>query len=97
MHRLPAFRIDWSREVPSAIVLDTRVLAAILATVQIDHWRHATFRPCAKPGCWRLFEARGTNKIFCSDKCAKHQSLRRYRAKKSEAGQQRKKKPLPDE
>jgi len=78
---LPQFYMDWSGEVPTAVISAGFTLPALLATIQIDKWRQARHRKCAKPDCWRVFEIEGgrKNKIYCDVRCAQHQAMRGYR------------------
>ena len=83
--RLPEFVLNWKAEVPTAGLMTNFTFSAMLTTVQIDKWRQARFRSCAKPGCQVVFEIEGGrfNKIYCDDRCAQHQALRAYRKRKA--------------
>jgi hypothetical protein len=80
-HAVSSLRLDWSGPVPVAKITPRNTLRAMIAAIQIDHWRQAKFRRCAKPGCWKVFEARGQNKIYCDDSMLASSSGQKLSAK----------------
>jgi len=88
---LPHFRMDWSGEAPTAVISAGFTFRALMATIQIDKWRQAKHRKCARPECETVFPIQGGrfNKIYCDHICGQYQAIRGYRkrnALKKKAG-----------
>lgn len=76
-------RFAWSEGRPSCSIHATTTLAALVATIHVDHLRGARFRFCKRPDCGQPYEVTSKHqRLYCSQYCAHFQSLRRLREKK---------------
>jgi hypothetical protein len=73
--------MDWSAEAPTAVISAGFTFRALMATIQVDKWRQAKHRMCARPECETVFEIKGgrSNKIYCDHICGQYQATRGYR------------------
>jgi len=77
---------------PSAKILTTDTLAAVIATLQVDVLRGAKFKVCARTDCvnppFRVEAHR--NKIYCSTECGHLVAVRNSRARVAKTKRHRK-------
>jgi hypothetical protein len=82
-HENPRCSFIWTDGKPKAVLLTSVTLQAIVASTQIDHLRGAKFRFCMKPDCRQEYEVTSAHmRLYCSQACAHHASVRRNRAKR---------------
>jgi hypothetical protein len=80
--------VHWHGATHLAVIKTTNVVATILATIEIDHLRGATFRLCARPDCPRSFEITSKhNRIYCSQECGHLVSVRNTRERRGQHAQ----------
>lgn len=73
----------WNDGKPHARLWTPYTLRAMVVSIQVDHLRGAKFRFCMKPDCGKEYEVRSSHaRLYCSQECAHHASVRRNREKR---------------
>jgi hypothetical protein len=71
---------EWKNAEHIAVIEANNAVAAILATIYVDHLRGTKFRFCARPDCGKAYEVTSKHKRkFCGQYCAHLHSLREMR------------------
>jgi hypothetical protein len=75
-------RFTWTDRKPCARLWTAYTLRAMVVSIQVDHLRGAKFRFCMKPDCGKPYEVTSSHaRLYCSQECAHHASVRRNREK----------------
>jgi hypothetical protein len=70
----------WASGKPCARLWASYTLRAMVLSVQVDHLRGAKFRFCMKTDCGKPYEVTSAHaRLYCSQECAHHASVRRNR------------------
>lgn len=73
----------WTGGKPHARLWTSTTLRAMVVSIQVDHLRGAKFRFCMKPDCGKPYEVTSSHeRLYCSQECAHHVSVRRNRKKR---------------
>jgi hypothetical protein len=84
-----AIHFDWDGKVPSARIRSQDPLRSMIASIQIDKLKGATFRVCARTDCTNApFRVGTRNKIFCSSDCAHLVAVRESRKRARKRGEE---------